>query len=131
MKSMKAHLNTYKLIASAAIAGSLLLAACAERTKAVQGPHPRPTVMSLEQAIKQAKTPQDHAQIAARYERKANKLLKSARDHKRLAKLYALTDNPKMAADSARHCRTIANKLEEAAEEMKALARVHREMAGQ
>ncbi|MCX8049328.1 MAG: hypothetical protein N3A55_06675 [Methylohalobius sp.] len=130
---MKTHPKTLKLIATASFLGiSLALSSCAERAaRPERGHHRGPAIMSLEQAVKQATTPADHERIAARYERKADKLLNSARYHERLAETYARTDNPKMAADSARHCRAIAQRLKEAAEEMKALAKMHREMKGQ
>lgn len=130
---MQTYPKTLKWIATASIFGMLLaIGACAERAARPERGHRHgPAMTSLAQAIDQARTPADHEQIAARYEQKANKLLKSARYHERLAKLYARTDNPKMAADSARHCRAIARRLREAAEEMKALARTHRQMGGQ
>lgn len=129
---MKTHLKTLKLLATASLLGTALaLSACAERAARPEGEHRRGHHLSLEQAVKQAKTPADHEAVAARYERKANKLLKSSRYHERLAETYARTDNPKMAADSARHCRAIAQKFKEAAEEMKAMAKMHREMAAQ
>ncbi|GAB6068271.1 hypothetical protein JCM13664_15900 [Methylothermus subterraneus] len=127
---MKTHTQTRKWIAIPLIIG-LLTTAYAERMTRPERAQHGPARMSLEQAIEQAKTPQDHAQIAARYEKKADKLRKSARYHERLAELYAKTDNPKMAADSARHCRAIAEKLKAAAEEMQSLAQMHREMGGQ
>jgi hypothetical protein len=129
---MKTHLKTLKLLATASLLGTVLaLSSCAERAARPEREHRHGPHMSLEQAVEQAKTPADHEQIATRYERKANKFLKSARYHERLAEIYARTDNPKMAADSARHCRAIAQKLKEAAEEMKAMAKMHREMAAQ
>ncbi len=79
--------------------------------------------------IEQAKTPEDHLGIAAHFDKQASKLLRMARHHDQLAEVYAKTDNPKMAGDSARHCRNIAQRLREAAEEMQALARMHRRMA--
>ncbi len=79
--------------------------------------------------IAQAKTPEDHLGIAAHFDMQASRLLRMARHHEQLADVYAKTDNPKMAGDSARHCRNIAQRLREAAEEMQALARMHRRMA--
>lgn len=127
---MKIHPKTLKLLVATSILG-MALGACAERTARPEREHRHGhDMMSLEQAAR-ARTPADHEAVAARYEREANKLLKSARYHERLAETYAKTDNPKMAADSARHCRAIARRLREAAEEMQSLARTHREMAGQ
>ncbi len=81
--------------------------------------------------IEQAKTPEDHLSIAAHFDQRASMLRRMARHHEQLAEVYARTDNPKMAADSARHCRNIAKRLREAAAEMQSLAKMHRQMAGQ
>ena len=88
-------------------------------------------MQEMERAVEQARTREDHEAIAATYERKAARMLKMARHHERLADVYARTDNPKMAGDSARHCRNIARRLREAAEEMQSLARMHRQLGGQ
>ena len=88
-------------------------------------------MQAMEQAVEQARTPEDHEAIAAMYERKAARMLKMAEHHERLADVYARTDNPKMAGDSARHCRNIARRLRGVAEDMQALARMHRQLGGQ
>ncbi len=128
---MKTHPKTLKLIATVSILGTLLaLGACADRA-ARRGHNHGTAAMSLEQAVEQASTPAEHEAVAARYEQEAKRLLDLARRHERLAQTYAMTDNPKMAGDSARHCRNIARRAREAAEDMQSLAKIHREMAGQ
>ncbi len=100
-----------------------------ERMAAMSPDHMEKMHQRMMQRIAQAKTPEDHLGIAAHFDMQASRLLRMARRHEELAEVYAKTDNPKMAGDSARHCRNIAKRLREAAEEMQALARMHRRMA--
>ncbi len=127
-----------KILMTASIMGILLLtSACAEKRVREEAAHEHAHSLShghmtsLEQAVEQASSPADHARVAARYEEEAAKLLKLAKRHENLAEIYEKTDNPKMGGNSARHCRSIAGHLRQVAQEMKSLAAMHRQMAGQ
>ncbi|GAB4366126.1 MAG: hypothetical protein Kow0060_23690 [Methylohalobius crimeensis] len=125
---MKTSFKSFKSVVSISILGALLaVGACAEKTVRSEGE----AMLPLEQAVELASTPAEHEAVAARYEEEAERLRKLARRHERLAKTYAMTDNPKIAGDSARHCRNIVRQLQQAAEEMQSLARMHRQNAGQ
>ncbi|MGR9099159.1 MAG: hypothetical protein ACU826_01200 [Gammaproteobacteria bacterium] len=90
----------------------------------------RESRQTFTESVEQAQTSSDHEAVAAKYEKDAKALLKKAAKHERLAAVYERTDNPKMTmgADAARHCRSIARKLREAAAESSALAEMHRQM---
>lgn len=86
---------------------------------------------TLTEAVEQAQTNEDHEAVAASFDQEARDLMAKARKHEKLADVYERTDNSKMimGGDAARHCRSIAAKLREAAAENTALANMHRKMA--
>jgi len=135
---MKTFKNYSKIIVTASAFGILMFTSgCAEKATRPEAGHEHVHTMghghmeSLERAVEQAKTPADHLAVAARYEQEADKLLKLARHHENMADIYTRADYPKLGGTSARHCRKIAGHLREVANEMKSLAEMHRQMAGQ
>ncbi len=123
------HFKTNKILVVTVVAVFVLLASgCGEKRKHHDVMH-----NELVENIDQANSRADHEQIATDYENEANSLLKQVRRHERLALRYQRTDNSKMiwGGDAARHCRSSAKKLREAADELQALANLHRQQAEQ
>jgi hypothetical protein len=91
----------------------------------------------LKVLIASAKTPAEHARIAAYYHQQANHLAASAKEHAAMADVYA--KNPTFAAlesklgfafgQGASHCRHWAQLEDEQAKQAEALAAEHDEMA--
>lgn len=87
--------------------------------------------MPMEQAIEEANTRADHEALADHYQQEADALMEKAETHEKMAEKYAKTDYPKlgMEGEGERHCRSLARKYREAAEENLALAKMHRQLA--
>jgi hypothetical protein len=72
--------------------------------------------------IKNAKTPADHEAVAAYYDNEAAENEKKAHLHRLSANMYTKPIN-------AGHCNALVNAYQDAADQDKALAANHREMA--
>ena len=88
----------------------------------------------VKQLITNAKTAEDHHQLAAYFNRDADKLEAEAVDHEELAKAYAKNPNGHeskhpMSASTAAHCRYFAQAARKAAAEDRAIAASHEQMA--
>ena len=104
-------------------------------------PHP----MDMTEAIRNARTRNDHEALAQHYEDAAKELRGKAEEHKkRLARYEALaaTENPfrsrigerdstysKQAPSLMSHCRNLVQLYEQAAAQNTAMAKAHREIA--
>lgn len=82
-----------------------------------------------------AGTPAEHQKLAAFYDARARKLAAQADEHAAMAKAY--TERPTVsevkrpgATDTAAHCKMLAAKLAKEAQESRAQAEAHAEMAG-
>ena len=84
-----------------------------------------------QEKVTRAKSQADHEALADAYEQEAKALDAKAAEHKALAKTYAelgyLRNKPGLIA----HCASLVDQYRAAAKETRALARVHRELAGQ
>ena len=79
--------------------------------------------------IVQANSKADHEKIATRYDNEIKRLLKNASKHIQLALFYEKTENAKnktWRSKAARHCRIIALKIKEVADETSVLADLHK-----
>lgn len=88
----------------------------------------------VKQLLEKAQTPQDHLRLAAHYEAKARKYEADAADHAEMAKMYRARPTASelkrpMAPDTAAHCDYVAESLQKAAKESRALATEHEKMA--
>ncbi len=77
---------------------------------------------NLNQMIAQAKTAADHETIAAYYDREAAENEKMVKLHRASQNIYKKTSN-------LLHCKALINSYQEAADQDRALAAWHREMA--
>ncbi len=85
---------------------------------------------NMEQMITEAKTPADHAALAAFYEKEAQAAHQKHAEHKKLRDFYAVTPALKTKSGTLfAHCDAAAKKYEEIAKEYEALARIHKQMA--
>lgn len=80
-----------------------------------------------------AKSKADHERIATMFETEAAEARAQSEKHKKMADAYRKSGNPAIVAKSGlvEHCETLAKSFATAAEEYAALAKMHREMAGQ
>jgi hypothetical protein len=76
-----------------------------------------------------AKTSADHEAIAKAYEAEALGFEKKAEMHKNLAQTYGAPGGKPWQASQAKHCDSVAASLKTAAQEDRALAAEHRNMA--
>lgn len=88
----------------------------------------------VKQLLEKAQTPQDHLRLAAHYEAKARKYEADAAEHAEMAKMYRARPTASelkrpMAPDTAAHCDYVAESLQKAAKESRALATEHEKMA--
>jgi hypothetical protein len=79
--------------------------------------------------IEAAKTSADHQAIAKAYEAEAAAFEKKAEMHKNLAQTYGAPGGKPWQASQAKHCDSVAASLKTAAQEDRALAAEHRNMA--
>lgn len=112
-------MTSYRTIAIAAAAISVsLLAGCTTVG----------TVDDAPAAVAAAKTPEDHQKLAAYFDVKAKRYEGEAAEHARLAPSYAGFGG-RGNVGGAEHCRGLAQRLKEAAEEAHSLAQLHRDLA--
>ncbi len=79
--------------------------------------------------VKQANNKADHEKIAARYDKEIKRLLTNSSKHEQLALFYEQTENAKKntwRSKAASHCRIIAQKIKEVADETSALANLYK-----
>jgi hypothetical protein len=81
--------------------------------------------------VAQANSKADHEQLAVGYDDETRNLLKNASRHEELALIYEQTEKTKKTwrSKAARHCKMIAQKIQEVAVETTALADLHRQLA--
>lgn len=107
----------------AAVLFSGLLASCTIT------PHP----MDMRQALQNAKTRADHDALAKHYDDAAQEMQSKADEHKRLLAQYQSKKAlyGKSAQDLINHCQSLIRVYEQAAAENRAMAKSHREVAGE
>lgn len=103
------------------VAASLMLGGCASGPPAGAG--------RLEQQVQSASTRSDHEKIASAYDEQAGVEKASAQRHERMAQSYRQGRNssPGMAA----HCDNLVRTYNQTADELVALAKMHRQMAAE
>lgn len=86
---------------------------------------------SIEQMIVSARTPADHAAIAAYYDKEARAAHEKHAEHHRMAETYAKLAHagPWKRTGSRAHCEAVASQYEQIAKEYEALAKLHQAMA--
>ena len=104
------------------IAGLFLIAAAIVPTIQAGAKQPAVTDDNLNQMITSAKTPADHEAIAVYYDTEAAENEKKASLHGRNKNMYS-------KADFSAHCNALIRDYQHAAQQDKALAAFHREMA--
>jgi hypothetical protein len=82
-----------------------------------------------EDAVKSAKTPEQHQAIADAYAKEAANLRAQADAHRHMDSWYNEPGYRSSKLGFPRHCRALAQNLETAAKEFDALAKAHHEMA--
>ena len=82
-----------------------------------------------EDAVKSAKTPEQHQAIADGYAKEAANLRAQADAHRRMDSWYDEPGYRSSKQGFPRHCRALTQSLETAAKEFDALAKAHHEMA--
>jgi outer membrane murein-binding lipoprotein Lpp len=109
----------------ALVGAAIAVAGCAS-------PLPLPPA-GLEQKIEHAISRTDHEDLAGQYERQAAVDSAAATRHKGYAAIYRRNRSPRSSPEAhvalARHCESIAQAYEQAANEHAALAKLHRELA--
>ena len=87
----------------------------------------------LEQKIEKASSRPDHEEIAAQYEQQAVADSAAAKRHQGYATTYRKNQGPRSGQQQsltlAKHCDSLAQTYQRAADENLALAKLHREMA--
>ena len=111
-----------KCAAGALIAAVITLAGCAAQgTTKLEG---------MEQKIETASTRSDHDAIALQYEQQAAADAASATRHQGYGRIYRRNQGPRSGQQHhlvlARHCDTLAQTYQQAAEENLAMAKLHR-----
>jgi hypothetical protein len=98
-----------------------LVTACAE-----MDPHP----MNMDLAVQDAKTREDHEELAEHYEEAAQDMREKAREHAALLDHYQSKSFKygRQAQDFKAHCQRLVDAYEKAAEENMEMARMHRQM---
>jgi hypothetical protein len=82
-----------------------------------------------EEAVKGAKTPEEHQAIADAYANEAENLRAQALAHRHMDSYYSEPGYRSNKLGFPRHCRALQQSLEAAAKDADALAKAHREMA--
>jgi hypothetical protein len=77
--------------------------------------------------IESAETPEDHMKIAEYYEAQAAQMEKMAKMHETMGKTYERRSKP--MSGMAIHCSKLSKGSMESAEQYKAMAKMHRDMA--
>jgi len=84
----------------------------------------------LKNLIAHAETKADHERIAQYFDAEAAKYAAEAKQHDELAGIYQKsTPSAKNASQSFNHCDSVSKSLQKAADDARALAAEHREMA--
>ncbi len=98
-----------------------LLTACAE-----MNPHP----MNMDLAVQNAKTKEDHEELAEHYEEAAQDMQEKAKEHAKLLSRYQSKSYlyGRQAQDFKAHCLRLIDVYEKAAEENLSMAKMHRQM---
>lgn len=115
------------------LSSALVFASALSATIAAGSEQPL-TKKELKEAIAKASSPQDHRRIAAYYQKQAERMTKEATEHDELAAEYAKsptahTSKHPMSGQTAEHCKYFAEAARKAAQEAKALANLHEQMA--
>jgi hypothetical protein len=85
---------------------------------------------SLVEMVKNAKTKADHEALASHYEIEAKSLQAKAEEHRRTGEVYGVMPYTlKSAVTFTQHCNSVASDYEKAADENRALAKLHHELA--
>jgi hypothetical protein len=112
------------------VAFGLALASTALVAALVTAPHAETAPPGLtEDAVKSAKTPQEHQAIADAYAKEAENLRAEALAHRHMDSHYAEPGYRSHKLGFPRHCRALEQSLTAAANEADALAKDHRQMA--
>ncbi|HLK10908.1 MAG TPA: hypothetical protein VKW76_05970 [Candidatus Binatia bacterium] len=82
-----------------------------------------------EDAVKSAKTPEQHRAIADAYAKEAADLRAQADAHRKMDSWYSEPGYRSSKLGFPRHCRALTQDLEGAAKELDALAKAHQQMA--
>lgn len=84
----------------------------------------------IEQKMENASTPSDHNDVASHYERQAEADAATAKRHLGYAATYRKNTTPKSGVQAhenlAKHCETLARTYQDAADQNRALAKLHR-----
>ena len=112
-------------VTTALMAVLLVLAGCSTQ-------YPTPSA-GVEQKIESASSRVDHEELATTFEQQAQRDRAAATRHKRYASIYRSNLMPRSGPEEhewlARHCDSVAQTYERAAEQNLAMAKVHRELA--
>jgi hypothetical protein len=106
----------------------MVLTAAVLTLRATAFTEPMPSGVS-EEAVKSAKTPEQHQAIADAYAKEAANLRAMADSHRHMDSWYGEPGYKSSKLGFPRHCRALAQDLDAAAKEMDGLAKAHREMA--
>ena len=125
---MTKHFNWVGAAARFTLAGAVVsLAACS-----TQGPTPP---LRVEQRIETASSRLDHEEIAAQYDRQAVVDAAAAERHHGYAEIYRRNVSPRSGVQEhaalAKHCENLARTYQQAADENKAIAQLHRQLAAE
>jgi uncharacterized protein involved in copper resistance len=106
----------------AAVAMLGLVGACAQ-----------PQPINMTQAVKSARTSEDHNALAKRYEEAASQMQAKAQEHKNELKEYEYRSEyyGRQAQNLQAHCRGLIRYYEQAAEANQKMAEIHREIAAE
>jgi hypothetical protein len=86
---------------------------------------------TIEQQIREAKTPADHQALAAWYEKEAQAAQQLASKHFMMRQVYAAARAMERKDQAGEHCAFVAKKYQEMAKEYETLAAIHRMVAEQ
>jgi hypothetical protein len=86
---------------------------------------------TIEQQIREAKTPADHQALAAWYEKEAQAAQQLASKHFMMQQVYAAARAMERKDQAGEHCAFVAKKYQEMAKEYETLAAIHRMVAEQ
>ena len=125
---MTKHSRTFGTGAIVALVAAVVaLGGCADKAPAAP--------VGIEQLIESASSGQDHENIASQYERQAVMDAAAAKRHVGYAATYRKNTSPKSGVQTheafAKHCESLARTYEQAADENLALAKMHRNLAGE
>ena len=85
---------------------------------------------ALHPKIGNARTREDHEELAGYYKQEADAVLAKAEEHERIARSYGWSGYSSANTDYVRHCNDLAARYRGAAENNLALAKLHHELAG-